>query len=53
VTVMPAPSASAVDPAVILEHLQGVQGQLRAEVAGAVTRRKAPDLIFRVNQQSH
>jgi len=50
VTVSPAPSAPPLDPAVILEHLHRAQGQLRSEVAGAVTRRKAPDLIFQVQQ---
>jgi ribosome-binding factor A len=48
VTVALAPSAPYSEVAVILERLQQVQGRLRSEVASAITRRKAPDLIFRV-----
>ena len=48
VTVALAPSAPYTEPAVVLERLQQVQGRLRSEVASAITRRKAPDLIFRV-----
>jgi ribosome-binding factor A len=48
VSVTPAPSAAVRDPAVLLEHLAGAQGRLRSEVAAAVHRRKAPDLLFQV-----
>jgi ribosome-binding factor A len=59
VDVQPAPNASqllvlvssasadlAVDPATILQHLAVANGRLRAEVAGAIVRRKTPKLIF-------
>jgi ribosome-binding factor A len=32
----------------VLAHLRGAAGMLRCEVAAAITRRKAPDLAFRV-----
>jgi ribosome-binding factor A len=42
------PSAPAVASAVLLDHLARAHGWLRNEVSAAVHRRKAPDLIFRV-----
>jgi ribosome-binding factor A len=48
VTVGRSPSAAAVSAANILDHLRRAHGWLRNEVAAAVQRRKAPDLIFRV-----
>lgn len=35
-------------PAVILERLQQATGRLRAEVARSISRRKVPELVFRV-----
>jgi ribosome-binding factor A len=48
VRVTPAPSAQARDRAVILERLAAAHGALRGEVAAAINRRKAPDLVFEV-----
>ena len=48
VTVCPAPSADPAAAAQIAEHLERARGRLRAEVAAAVHRRRAPDLTFRV-----
>lgn len=36
------------DPTVILQRLQGAMGRLRAEVARSISRRKVPELAFRV-----
>jgi ribosome-binding factor A len=47
-TVTPASSAAVRDTAVVLSHLANAHGLLRSEVAHAVHRRKAPDLIFQV-----
>jgi ribosome-binding factor A len=47
-TLTPAPSAAVRDSTVILAHLGNAHGTLRAEVARAVHRRKAPDLVFQV-----
>lgn len=35
-------------PSQVLEALQGAHGLIRCEVAGAVTRRRAPELVFQV-----
>jgi hypothetical protein len=43
-----APSAPPRPVELIEEHLQRAAGLLRCEVAGSVTRRRAPDLVFRV-----
>ena len=43
-------SAAARDPAVIQAHLARAQGMLRSEVARAVNRRKAPELLFQVGE---
>jgi ribosome-binding factor A len=48
VTVEPLPPADLIDPATLLAHLSGASGWLRAEVAGAITRRKAPTLVYRL-----
>lgn len=48
VQVVPAPSAAVRDPVVILARLNEAHAVLRAEVAAAVHRRKAPDLLFAV-----
>jgi ribosome-binding factor A len=42
------PSAPAVSTELILDRLTRAHGWLRNEVAAAVHRRKAPDLVFRV-----
>jgi ribosome-binding factor A len=44
--VSPASTDSTLDPATVLKHLAVANGRLRAEVAGAIVRRKAPKLIF-------
>jgi ribosome-binding factor A len=61
VAVDPAPDASqmvvtvrvglpgeSVDPAAVLVRLETIMGKLRYEVAGAITRKRAPKLVFRV-----
>lgn len=48
VTVSRAPSAEKSEPATVLAHLEAARGRLRSEVAGALHRRKTPDLIFQV-----
>jgi ribosome-binding factor A len=48
VTVSPSPLAAIVESTVILQHLAEAHGLLRNEVASAIHRRKAPDLVFRV-----
>jgi ribosome-binding factor A len=52
VTVGPTPSASKLADAVVLDHLACAHSWLRNEVAAAVHRRKAPDLVFRVVQSA-
>jgi len=51
VTVILAPTAPAVSPDMIAERLDRARGLLRSEVAAAVVRRRAPDLVFRVVQR--
>ena len=36
------------NPAEVLAHLEHVMGKLRCEVAGAISRKRAPKLVFRV-----
>jgi ribosome-binding factor A len=48
VTLVPAVTAQAVTRTEWLAHLERARGLLRHEVAAAITRRKAPELIFRV-----
>jgi ribosome-binding factor A len=48
VTVTPLPSAEPLDPARILLQLERASGQLRCEVAAAITRRRAPTLTYRL-----
>src|SRR5262245_56333496 len=43
-----APSAARHDPADLLNRLGAAHGLLRSEVASAINRRKAPDLVFEV-----
>jgi ribosome-binding factor A len=52
VTLGHSPSAPAVSAGVIREHLERAHGWLRNEVAAAVHRRKAPDLVFRVREDA-
>ncbi len=49
VTVGLAPTATPVAPELIAARLEKARGLLRAEVAAAVVRRRAPDLVFRVS----
>jgi ribosome-binding factor A len=46
VLVSPASTSAAADPATVLEHLAVANGRLRAEVASAIVRRRAPKLIL-------
>lgn len=48
VTVRPHPPADAVSPARVLDHLERASGRLRSEVAAAVTRKRAPRLVYRL-----
>ena len=48
VTVRPMTGAGPVDPAAILAALAGASGRIRSEVASAITRRRAPMLLYRV-----
>ena len=56
-SVVPAPNTSrllvavatsAVKASLVAEHLERAHGKLRTEVAAAINRRRAPDLMFRV-----
>lgn len=38
----------AVETTVVLQHLQRAHGRLRTEATAALTRRRSPDLLFRV-----
>lgn len=46
VLVAPAIAGSTVDPDVVIARLAAVEGRLRSEVAMAITRRRAPKLLF-------
>jgi ribosome-binding factor A len=48
VSAMGGDAASGPNPEVVLEHLQHAGGHLRCEVAAAVTRKRAPLLIYRL-----
>ncbi|MBM4089617.1 MAG: ribosome-binding factor A [Planctomycetes bacterium] len=48
VTVRAALPGETADPAGVLRRLEAVAGKLRSEVAAAITRKKAPKLVFRV-----
>jgi ribosome-binding factor A len=48
VTVYLAPHAPVLDAHQVYEHLERARGRLRREVAAAITRRRVPDLLFRV-----
>lgn len=48
VTVAPLGSVDEGDPALILERLYSASKRLRTEVARSISRRKAPELVFRV-----
>ena len=48
VTVTPRPSTLPTDPAPILASLDRASGWLRAEVASAITRKRAPLLAYRI-----
>lgn len=51
VTVALFPDAELVDPAEVLSRLTRAAGRLRTEVAAAITRRRAPRLMFRMVQR--
>jgi ribosome-binding factor A len=40
------PSDEAIDPRIVLDRLAAVMGRLRCEVAAAITRKRAPRLVF-------
>ena len=44
------PVAGLVDPVKAMERLGETAGELRTEVAGAITRRKCPSLLFQIQQ---
>jgi ribosome-binding factor A len=46
VTVAPAASSAAVSPVELLARLDAASGWLRREVASAITRKRAPELMF-------
>ena len=48
VTVRSADAAEATDPAEVSARLASIAGRLRCEVASAITRKRAPKLVFRV-----
>jgi ribosome-binding factor A len=48
VTVRPADTGETVDPAEVLARLAAIAGRLRCDVAEAITRKRAPKLVFRV-----
>jgi ribosome-binding factor A len=48
VTVRAGLPGESLDPTDVLAHLERVMGKLRYEVAAAITRKRAPKLIFRV-----
>jgi ribosome-binding factor A len=48
VTVAARPSSEPVGPEVVLERLAIASGRLRCEVAAAITRRRAPVLVYRL-----
>jgi ribosome-binding factor A len=48
VTVALPPSSDPVDPVDVVAHLRRASGLLRCEMAAAITRRKAPVLVFRL-----
>lgn len=48
VTVSVSESLRHIEPAEVLARLQSVAGKLRTEVAGALTRKRTPELTFRV-----
>jgi ribosome-binding factor A len=48
VTVRPLILEEGLEPLLILQRLQAAAGRLRSAVAGSISRRKAPELAFRV-----
>jgi ribosome-binding factor A len=42
------PSRDGIDPAAALERLQGAMSGLREEVAAELTRKRVPELVFRI-----
>jgi hypothetical protein len=52
VTVALAPTAPDHDPGLLSERLERARGLLRVAVAGAIRRRRAPDLLFQIRKRS-
>ncbi len=50
VTVSASPRRVGPAPEAVLEHLQHAGGHLRCEVAAAVTRKRAPVLVYRLGE---
>jgi ribosome-binding factor A len=48
VTLAPSGGSGPIDPEAILTQLERAGGQLRCEVAAAITRRRAPTLVYRL-----
>jgi ribosome-binding factor A len=48
VLVSPSSAGPVPDPAAIMQHLAAANGRLRAEVASAIVRRRAPKLVFQL-----
>ncbi|HET6323239.1 MAG TPA: hypothetical protein VFG04_00960 [Planctomycetaceae bacterium] len=46
VLVSPSSAGAAPDPVAVMHHLAAANGRLRAEVASAIVRRRAPKLVF-------
>jgi hypothetical protein len=47
VTVLP---TATIETSVLLDHLERARGKLRTEAVAAIHRRRAPDLVFRVQE---
>jgi ribosome-binding factor A len=50
VTVGPFDSNVEIDPVQVMEHLGAASAHIRTEVAAAITRKKAPTLVYQVAQ---
>jgi ribosome-binding factor A len=48
VTVQAAFPGEVIDPDAVHARIAAVMGKLRCEVAGAITRKRAPTLVFRI-----
>ncbi len=52
VTVGPYAPGVRVNPAQVMEHIQAASSKIRAEVAAAITRKRAPNLIYQYAEPS-